>query len=51
MPSDSMLLVVLYVAAGLLSLLLSLMVVYLVLRQAIFHAMRAHTRWIDDGKP
>lgn len=27
-----------------------LLLTYLVIRQGVFHGLRAHTRWIDNGK-
>ncbi|MFJ4172733.1 hypothetical protein [Microbacterium sp. NPDC089696] len=27
-----------------------LLLTYLVIRQGVFHGLRAHTRWIDEGK-
>lgn len=27
-----------------------LLLLYLVIRQGVFHGLRAHTRWIDSGK-
>ncbi len=29
---------------------IGLLLTYLVIRQGVFHALRAHTRWIDSGK-
>lgn len=26
------------------------LLLYLVIRQGVFHGLRAHTRWLDDGK-
>lgn len=48
MPNSD-LLWVFYVAAGLLSLIITLLIVYWVLRLAIFHGIRAHTRWVEEG--
>ncbi|MFJ6680121.1 hypothetical protein ACIQLK_13485 [Microbacterium sp. NPDC091382] len=39
------------IAASALGLIITLLLLYLVIRQAIFHGMRAHTRWIDEGRP
>lgn len=38
--------VILSLLAGVIGLLLT----YLVIRQGVFHGLRAHTRWIDEGK-
>jgi len=38
--------IALWIAAVLISLLLA----YLVIRFGVFHGLRAHTRWVDDGK-
>jgi uncharacterized membrane protein YhdT len=40
---------VLSITAGLLGLIVWLLIAYWVLRLAIFHGMRAHTRWVEDG--
>lgn len=29
---------------------LGALILYLIIRQGVFHGMRAHTRWIDNGK-
>ena len=26
------------------------LILYFIIRQGVFHGMRAHTRWIDNGK-
>ncbi|MFC4244270.1 hypothetical protein ACFOYW_12880 [Gryllotalpicola reticulitermitis] len=44
-------LLVFYVAVAVLAVLVWCLIVYLVLRLAITHGLRAHQRWIDDGKP
>ena len=38
-------------AAYVLGLIVGLLLTYLVIRQGVFHGLRAHTRWLDDGKP
>ncbi|WP_424448832.1 hypothetical protein [Microbacterium arborescens] len=48
MPNSD-LLWVFSVTAGLLALVITLLVTYWVLRLAIFHGMRAHTRWVEEG--
>ena len=35
----------------LLVLALGVAAVYLVIRLAVFHALKSHTRWVDQGKP
>ncbi|MBM7832766.1 hypothetical protein JOE59_003471 [Agromyces cerinus] len=37
-------------AAAALGLLIALLLTYVVIRQGVFHGLRAHTRWIDEGK-
>jgi hypothetical protein len=39
------------IALGLLAFVVVCLVSYLVLRLAITHAMKAHTNWLDRGKP
>ena len=29
---------------------IALLLIYLVIRQGVFHGLRAHTRWVDQGK-
>jgi hypothetical protein len=41
---------VLAIAAGILGIVITCLLAYLVLRLAITHAMKSHTRWIDEGK-
>nr|WP_201471416.1 hypothetical protein [Microbacterium hydrocarbonoxydans] len=38
--------IVIWIAAVLIALLLA----YLVIRFGVFHGLRAHTRWVDEGK-
>jgi hypothetical protein len=38
--------IAIWIAAALVSLLLA----YLVIRFGVFHGLRAHTRWVDEGK-
>ncbi|WDH80216.1 hypothetical protein PTQ19_07230 [Microbacterium esteraromaticum] len=47
---QTMLLIVLNVTVIVLSTLIGLLLTYLVIRQGVFHGLRAHTRWIDQGK-
>jgi hypothetical protein len=37
-------------ASWALGLIIGLLLLYLVIRQGVFHGLRAHTRWIDEGK-
>lgn len=37
-------------ALGALAVTVGLLLLYVVIRQGVFHGLRAHTRWIDDGK-
>lgn len=41
---------ILYITVAVLSFVISLLLLYVVIRQGVFHGLRAHTRWIDDGK-
>jgi len=38
------------VAAWALGVVISCLLLYVVIRQGVFHGLRAHTRWIDEGK-
>lgn len=42
---------VLIIVGGLLGLILTLLLFYAIVRTAVSHALRSHTRWIDEGKP
>ena len=44
-------LLVIYIAGTVLAVVIGCLIAYLVLRLAITHGLRAHQRWIDDGKP
>ncbi|MFA4897672.1 hypothetical protein [Microbacterium sp.] len=44
------LLVILNVTLTVLGIVVGLLLLYLVIRQGVFHGLRAHTRWIDNGK-
>ena len=37
-------------AAIILSTVVGLLLLYVVIRQGVFHGLRAHTRWVDGGK-
>ncbi|WP_157432272.1 hypothetical protein [Agromyces italicus] len=37
-------------AAFILGTIIGLLLLYLVIRQGVFHGLRAHTRWVDGGK-
>jgi hypothetical protein len=41
---------VLTIAVAILVVVINCLLAYLVLRLAITHAMKSHTRWIDEGK-
>ncbi|WP_458042503.1 MULTISPECIES: hypothetical protein [Bacteria] len=30
---------------------IAVVLAYFVIRLAVFHALKAHTRWVDNGKP
>ncbi len=38
------------IAMGLLAVVISCLLMYLVIRIGVFHGLRSHTRWVDDGK-
>ncbi|MDA4894088.1 hypothetical protein PFZ55_45245 [Streptomyces sp. MS2A] len=38
------------IGLSLLGALLGALILYFIIRQGVFHGMRAHTRWIDHGK-
>lgn len=42
--------VILSWAAWALGFVIGCLVLYVIIRQGVFHGLRAHTRWIDDGK-
>lgn len=44
-------LIVIYIAAALLSTLITCLLAFLVIRTAILGAMKAHSRWVRDGMP
>lgn len=44
------LLTILSFALWALGVLIFFLLLYLVIRQGVFHGLRAHTRWIDNGK-
>ncbi|MFS0911269.1 hypothetical protein AB3M89_05715 [Microbacterium sp. 179-I 3D2 NHS] len=44
------LLLILNITLVVLGIVVGLLLFYLVIRQAVFHGLRAHTRWIDGGK-
>lgn len=33
-----------------LGVIIGCLLLYVVIRQGVFHGLRAHTRWVDDGK-
>ena len=38
------------ITLSVLAVVVSCLLLYLVIRMGVFHGLRAHTRWIDDGK-
>ncbi|MFK3678139.1 hypothetical protein ACI2IP_10425 [Microbacterium sp. NPDC090218] len=44
------LLMILNITLVVLGVVVSLLLTYLVIRQGVFHGLRAHTRWVDRGK-
>ncbi|WP_242089607.1 hypothetical protein [Microbacterium lacticum] len=49
-PEQILLLTIMNIALGVLGVVISCLLLYLVIRQGVFHGLRAHTRWIDEGK-
>ena len=41
---------IIYITVGLLAFVINLLLLYVIIRQGVFHGLRAHTRWIDEGK-
>lgn len=50
LETQAMLLMIASYAAWALGVIITLLLMYLVIRQGVFHGLRAHTRWIDTGK-
>ena len=48
--NQTMLLTIAAWAAWALGLIIGCLLLYLIIRQGVFHGLRAHTRWIDAGK-
>jgi len=48
--TQMLLLTVAAYAAWALAIIIGLLLTYLVIRQGVFHGLRAHTRWVDGGK-
>lgn len=44
------LLAILNITLAVLGVVLGLLLTYVVIRQGVFHGLRAHTRWVDEGK-
>lgn len=44
------LLAILNITLIVLGVVIGLLLTYVVIRQGVFHGLRAHTRWIDEGK-
>ncbi|MGQ7313578.1 hypothetical protein ACUOFU_17895 [Microbacterium arabinogalactanolyticum] len=47
---QTLLMLILNVSIFALATVIGLLLLYLVIRQGVFHGLRAHTRWIDSGK-
>ncbi|MFD5215269.1 hypothetical protein [Microbacterium sp. NPDC058345] len=47
---QALLLLILNISISVLGAIVGLLLLYVVIRQGVFHGLRAHTRWIDDGK-
>lgn len=39
------------IAAYLLGFVIGLLILYMVIRTAVSHALRSHSRWVQDGMP
>lgn len=50
LTNQTLLLLVMNGAIAVLAGIVGLLLTYLVIRQGVFHGLRAHTRWIDEGK-
>jgi hypothetical protein len=50
LSNQAMLLLILNVSIVALVTIVGLLLLYVVIRQGVFHGLRAHTRWINDGK-
>ncbi|WP_186307600.1 hypothetical protein [Microbacterium sp. 1.5R] len=48
--SNLSLLLILNLTLAVLGIVVGRLLLYLVIKQAVFHGLRAHTRWIDAGK-
>lgn len=48
--SQAGLLTIISILGSVLGVIIGLLLTYLVIRQGVFHGLRAHTRWVDDGK-
>ncbi|MGN7978186.1 hypothetical protein ACTJJ4_11490 [Microbacterium sp. 22195] len=47
---QALLMLILNLSIIALATVIGLLLLYLVIRQGVFHGLRAHTRWIDSGK-
>lgn len=47
---QALMMTILFWAAWALGVLIGCLLLYVVIRQGVFHGLRAHTRWIDEGK-
>lgn len=50
LETQAALLVIASYALWALGVLVAALILYLVIRQGVFHGLRAHTRWVDEGK-
>lgn len=41
---------VMYISAWLLGFIIAMLLLYMVIRLAVTHGMKSHTRWVDEGK-
>lgn len=51
LSQQALLVLVLNASVAILGAVIGLLLLYVVIRQGVFHGLRAHTRWVDDGKP
>ncbi len=51
MTGDTFVLMNLAVIVGLLGLIIIRLILYAIIWLPVSHALKSHTRWVDDGKP
>ncbi|MDR6867630.1 hypothetical protein J2Y69_002234 [Microbacterium resistens] len=49
-PTSTLLVLLGSIGIWILVIVIGLLLLYLVIRFGVFHGLRAHTRWIDNGK-